>query len=394
MPKPILSPNVKLAAVENGYLAYDEVGQRLHRLNPFGALVVELCDGARSVEDIQELLQPLMLFGGQSDEISRWVQAGVDAGLLAWADAPPRVYSVEELPELAGRLRNQGEYEAAYLCQNRYAQSWPEDPTAWYELGDLAQRAGLRSQAAEAYGRYLPLCQEKAEIQHLLTALRDEPPPPRCPNECVKEIFDDFADYFDSRLLGKLKYQGPERICEMVDSVADKAAALRILDLGCGTGLSGAALKPRAARLVGVDLSVEMMEQARKRGIYDSLELSEITEWLGRADDPERFELVIACDALIYFGELEELTRLVAERLEPGGWFAFSAERSDRHPFSLTDSGRYAHNATYIREVAAKAGLVIVRMGQGFLRMEAGEEVVGLCVLLAKPGGSAVAGAH
>ena len=35
-----------------------------------------------------------------------------------------------------------------------------------------------------------------------------------------------------------------------------------IVDLGCGTGLTGAAFKPYAKRLVGIDLSPKMIEVA------------------------------------------------------------------------------------------------------------------------------------
>ena len=47
--------------------------------------------------------------------------------------------------------------------------------------------------------------------------------------------------------------------------------SLRILDLGCGTGLSGAAFKDLAAKLHGVDLSPAMIEKSRAREIYDRL---------------------------------------------------------------------------------------------------------------------------
>ena len=43
-------------------------------------------------------------------------------------------------------------------------------------------------------------------------------------------------------------------------------------------------IKPRAAELVGVDLSPEMIELARARNIYDRLEVAEITAWLDQGD--------------------------------------------------------------------------------------------------------------
>ena len=58
-----------------------------------------------------------------------------------------------------------------------------------------------------------------------------------------------------------------------------------ILDVGCGTGLCGALLSPYARRLVGVDLSDRMLDQARERNIYDELVKGELTAYLDGCRD-------------------------------------------------------------------------------------------------------------
>jgi predicted TPR repeat methyltransferase len=143
-------------------------------------------------------------------------------------------------------------------------------------------------------------------------------------------------------------------------------------------------LKERAARLTGVDLSPEMIEFARARGIYDRLEVAEITEWL--EETKEKFDLIIACDCLVYFGNLQPVVAAAARRLKLGGLFAFTTERGESYPFRLTDSGRYTHHPDHVREVAACAGLILARLEDGFLRTEAGAEVTGLLALLRKSG--------
>jgi predicted TPR repeat methyltransferase len=177
-----------------------------------------------------------------------------------------------------------------------------------------------------------------------------------------------------------LQYQGPERIRDAIVSVIGNPRGLSILDLGCGSGLSGTVLKPWAAQLLGVDLSPEMIELARKRSIYDRLEVAEITSWLNATG--ESFDLIVSCDVLIYFGDLHQIVAPAAKRLKPGGIFAMSMERGEQAPYSLTDTGRYAHHPDHVRETAAVAGLNIGYLDEAFLRMEYGVPVTGLFAVL------------
>jgi predicted TPR repeat methyltransferase len=179
-----------------------------------------------------------------------------------------------------------------------------------------------------------------------------------------------------------LAYQAPERLEELIQSQLGDSPELEILDLGCGTGLAGMVMRPRAARLTGIDLSPEMIERARERGIYDRLVIAEINGWLASAQDS--FDLIVACDTLVYFGDLTQVGKLAAKALKPSGCFAFTVERGETYPHRLTDSGRYAHHPDHIRTVAEAAGFAAISVEEGFLRMEGGQEVIGLIVLLKK----------
>ena len=50
-------------------------------------------------------------------------------------------------------------------------------------------------------------------------------------------------------------------------------------------------------------------------------------QWLAR--DSADYDLAVACDTLIYFGDLEPVMKTVKMRLKPNGLFAFSVERGD-----------------------------------------------------------------
>jgi predicted TPR repeat methyltransferase len=396
MTNPAINPAIKLAADQSGYLVYDPEADRLHELNATGSLIVELCDGSRTVDEIRALAAPFLpeeqipapngqtdAPSGQADVVAGFISEGLESGLLVRANGvpvPPQDLSPEELTNLIEHLREWGQTQSALRCAKKVTQLTPEDPVAWHTLGRIAQAASQRAVAADAYEKYLAACREDASIAHLLIALRDEPPPPRASDDCVRLTFADFSSHYDNKMRDKLGYQAPERLAEFVGAELGGRTNLSILDIGCGTGLAGAALKTRASHLSGIDLSPEMIEHARAREIYDSLEVAEISEWL--ANSRTEFDLIVACDCLVYFGDLTQVAQLAAARLKLGGLFAFTVERGDVFPFHLTDSGRFAHHRDHICSIAAEAGLQLVRLQPGFLRTEAGLDVTGLFALL------------
>jgi len=382
MQNPTLNPSILLSPVEDGYVAYDPAADQLHHLNPLAALIAELCDGTRDLDQIRELVAPL-LPAGSAGEVERLIEDAVKAGLFTPSAVSPGTYremSADELAALAARLRDNGKTRTAFLCQRRAAELDAADPKKWSFLGDLAHILGRRDDARMAYGKYLELRPDNAEVQHLMVALRDGPPPSRVPDDCIQQLYRRFSSFYEHNVCDELQYEGPERIQAMVESAIGGRDHLALLDLGCGSGLAGMRLKPRASSLVGVDLSPEMIELARARNIYDRLDVAEITEWTGRMR--ERFDLIVACDCFIYFGDLGQVVIPAARLLQPDGTLAFTVEKGERYPFALSDSGRYTHHPSHVREVAGAAGLRVARFEEAFLRMEYGVEVTGLFVIL------------
>src|SRR5947209_6095088 len=65
----------------------------------------------------------------------------------------------------------------------------------------------------------------------------------------------------------------------MVQLIADHVPAIdRLLDLGCGSGLYGEALKARCRTLVGFDYDADLCALARSRGAYDEVVQGDIRE--------------------------------------------------------------------------------------------------------------------
>jgi len=290
---------------------------------------------------------------------------------------------VDSLSDLSAHLRDHGKVQAAYLCARRVVELAPDDADAWCAMAELAHIVGQREQARTGYEKYLQSNPDDAEVRHILIALRDEAPPDRVPDECIQQLYRKFSAFYEANMVDTLGYEAPARLGALLKTVLGERGGLRVLDLGCGTGLSGLNLKPRAAHLTGVDLSPEMVEKARARAIYDRLEVAELTGWLAQSQD--YYDLIVACDTLIYFGDLAPVVKAVRKRLKEDGVMAFSVERGDRAPYRLTDSGRYVHHEDHIAGAAKEAQMRLLGLKEDFIRMEYGNEVTGLFTVLQKP---------
>jgi len=378
MSRPTLNPSVLLFTTDRGYVAYDPVANRLHDLNASASLLAELCDGNKTLEGIKEIVRPFL--GGESDaHVDRWVEQATGAGLVGWPDTPgvcQQEPSVEELTRLAHDLMDRGLFQVAFLCWQRITQRTPDEPGVWYALGNAAYWLGRPEDARAAYSKYLDYRPRDARIRHLVIALGKGEPPSRASDACIQQIYGRMASRYNALMREELDYQAPERILDAIKSVIGNRGGLAVADLGCGSGFAGACLRGRASQMVGVDLSAEMIALARERNIYDRLEIAEITDWLARTN--EQFDLIVACECLVYFGDLGAVVTAAAHRLNPAGVLALTVEQTDQHPFHLTDSGRYAHHMDHVRETAKTAGLTTAHLQEGYLRTEYATPVTGL----------------
>jgi predicted TPR repeat methyltransferase len=212
----------------------------------------------------------------------------------------------------------------------------------------------------------------------------------------VRRLFDQQAASFDETLTERLDYRGPEILLEAVRGIAGpRLRVVSMLDLGCGTGLGGAAFRPHVDWLVGVDLSPAMSAKAREKGLYDRLVVDDLWCFLdAEADAHALYHLVLAADVLVYVNDLEPVTASAARVLAPGGFLAFTVETHAGDGVVLQPTLRYAHGQNHVRGAIADAGLELLRLSHASTRTEKGIAVAGLAVVASKPAASAAATAE
>jgi predicted TPR repeat methyltransferase len=283
----------------------------------------------------------------------------------------------------AQELRKEGQFTAAADLIGQALELVPDWPEGRFSFGEALAEAGRKDAAVAAFERYLrldPADSMGGGVQ--LALLGAAPPPEKMPPAFIRRLFDNYADHFDESLVNALHYVAPQALRVAVDQAAPGRRFRRVLDLGCGTGLAGAAFKAIAERLEGVDLSPRMVAEANGKGIYDLTAVADITTYLrGHA---ETFDLIVAADVLVYFGALEEIFDAAHGALTPGGLFAFTVQRHDGDVFALGEERRFSHGRAYLSRLAAARRLDICALTDGVFRQNKGRDVPGLLAVLRK----------
>ena len=97
------------------------------------------------------------------------------------------------------------------------------------------------------------------------------------------------------------------------------------------------------------------------------------------------YDLALAADTLVYFGDLGPSLSGVANRLEAGGFYLFAVESKLGKGWDKQPTHRFRHSESYLRDVAARTGFRIVAIDKCILRHEKSIQVEGLAVALQKP---------
>ncbi|MDJ0808013.1 MAG: tetratricopeptide repeat protein [Gammaproteobacteria bacterium] len=258
--------------------------------------------------------------------------------------------------------------------------------TAYKSLGRMLYRERKFDEAAAIYRQLLTVDPGNPTAEHLLAACSGKQIPDRASDAFVAETFDIFAGSFD-QVLQRLEYRAPELVMSAIKSkLVDRKGQLAILDAGCGTGLLGVLIRDYANNLVGVDLSEGMIDKAKGRGIYDDLEVAELTEFM--VNQANSFDLIASADTLCYFGDLRPVLLAASGALTPKGLCVFTLEKAvDPDPeetFRLNPHGRYSHTRDYVTEVTEQAGMKIEQISTNTLRNEGGVPVEGFIVTAVK----------
>ena len=214
-----------------------------------------------------------------------------------------------------------GDWRTAAEVLEQALEIAPRWAAARFALGEALQHLRDFAGAEEKFAQCLRLDPADAQGAQLRLVALGAAQPEGLPAAYVARLFDDYAPRFNAHLVRELCYRGPELVAAALDAVAPERKFRRMLDMGCGSGLAGAALRARCKVLVGVDISPKMIVEAARTKLYNELRVGDFLAFLagqleGAAD------LVVAADVFVCVGDLAPA-------------FAAIARAGERRPFGV-----------------------------------------------------------
>ncbi|MFJ1752892.1 class I SAM-dependent DNA methyltransferase [Kitasatospora sp. NPDC088134] len=162
-------------------------------------------------------------------------------------------------------------------------------------------------------------------------------------------------------------------------------AAATAVDLGCGTGRTGAWLRARGVGAVdGVDLTPEMLARARERGAHRRLTEGDLA---ATGLDADSYDLAACSLVDEHLADLTPLYREAHRLVRPGGLFVLVG----LHPLFIMSAGMPTHYdgpdgpVAITTHVHLVSDHVTAALGAGWQLAELREEVVGEQWIALKP---------
>lgn len=139
--------------------------------------------------------------------------------------------------------------------------------------------------------------------------------------EDTRQVYDTWALTYD-KTLSAIGYKSPWLVAAIITArVPDKTTP--ILDIGCGTGMSGQGLAQAGFSVIdGIDLSPEMLDQARIKDIYRTLSPVDLTGPIDIEDNTYGAAISVGTFTIGHVGpdRIPEIMRVI----RPRGLFALT----------------------------------------------------------------------
>lgn len=277
----------------------------------------------------------------------------------------------------------EADYYNAKVLYERITDLNPSHAPAYHNLATILLHLNQKPQALDYFKKAYHLQPENLTAKHMIDSISENPNTKQTPPAFVEALFDQYAYNYNSHVQTQLQYQAPSLIREALSPYITPGASLyqKTLDLGCGTGLMAPYLLDISMKLIGVDISENMIEMAKRLGAYYKLYHDDIVHFLPK--HLSEFDLMVAADVFCYFGDLTEVLTCCRKALVKNGLLVFTIENlsnpaKKNQPYRLQTSGRFSHSSAYIETLLKESGFHIEKIKQIILRHQQDTPVEGV----------------
>jgi len=230
-----------------------------------------------------------------------------------------------------------------------------------YFMEGKYDRALKEFKKAEAAGYMHP------NLEYLLKALASSKLED-IPSSVVEQYYDFMASNYDE-WMECANYKAPFILAEEIEKIVGRGAKFdHVLDLACGTGFGAYAIlgKLAKAKIIGVDISKNMIEQAQagnfqNQPIYTKLYQHDLANLNGLKLD-DKFDLVISLLGANYVNNLEQLMADCKKVLKDKAYIIFVMETTDAKDKQLaSDKIHFVYNKVDLENIIKDSGLFIVK---------------------------------
>lgn len=256
--------------------------------------------------------------------------------------------------------------------------------TIHHNLAILYLNSSEHIKAKQHFEIALTINPNNQTAKHMLTALQQKTTA-QAPPEYIANLFDQYANYYNKHLRETLQYKLPEKFRELYAKYNKTNAVQNTLDVGCGTGLCGIYFRDSTVNLIGVDLSKNMLLQAKSLDAYDLLIQANIQK--NNIFQINYFDTIIAADVLPYMGDLEQFFSNITNILKYNCNFIFNIESTNLNQnnlFKLQPTGRYTHSEKYIHLLIEKFNLTIIEISTETIRLQNNQPTIGTVFFVKK----------
>jgi len=250
---------------------------------------------------------------------------------------------------LGNILQELGRLEEAEASYRQAITLKPDFAEAHFSLGEALKELGRLGDAVKCFNAVSAIdIEDTLGVSVQLASMRLKSIPNSTPKNYMKSFYKKKSTLWGLRV--SEQYKGHYLIRKAIQHTHNNLKKVSILDLGCGTGSLASFLHTYARILHGVDLSPDMLIEATKTGLYDSLCEQDLKLYLDKT--PHHYDMIVAAAVMVHFFDLESLFSMIHDKLKPNGKVVFSVFEGIDKDRDLNAFLMYSHSHDYITKLA------------------------------------------